>query len=131
MIDMTATPKMISAPELAETLGTNGKDLRAFLRSTTPRDAQPGKGGRWALPGNAKAIAAFRKGYAEWEAKRDADRAARAAEKAATTAQIAESTDDELDALAAEIMAPEDDEDAVPAELEDALLEDELTTDED
>jgi hypothetical protein len=35
--------------ELATELGTDARTTRKFLRSITPRDAQPGKGSRWSI----------------------------------------------------------------------------------
>lgn len=113
---------LITAPALAEAINANPKELRAFLRSITPRDAQPGKGARWALPGTKQDIARYRKDFARWSAEQDAKRAERAAAKATESAAavdevIAEDatdtdapTDAELDALAEEIMsAPDND----------------------
>lgn len=39
----------ITVNELAETLESNGREVRKFLRAVTPADDQPGKGGRWAI----------------------------------------------------------------------------------
>lgn len=39
----------INISELAETLATDARTTRKFLRSVTPIDAQPGKGGRWEI----------------------------------------------------------------------------------
>lgn len=37
----------INVTELAQELETNTRTTRKFLRSITPKDEQPGKGGRW------------------------------------------------------------------------------------
>lgn len=111
------TKTMITAPALAEAISAPPKELRAFLRSITPREAQPGKGARWALPGTKADIARYRKDFAAWSAQQDAKRAeraaARAAESAAAVDEVDEAhdapTDAELDALAEEIMTAEDD----------------------
>ena len=39
----------MTVPELATLLSTDGKTTRRFLRSITPKDGQPGKGGRWII----------------------------------------------------------------------------------
>jgi hypothetical protein len=39
----------INVQELATELNTDGRTARKFLRSITPKDAQPGKGSRWAI----------------------------------------------------------------------------------
>lgn len=43
---MTAAPTL-SAKEVARELGTDARTLRKFLREVTPKDDQPGQGGRW------------------------------------------------------------------------------------
>lgn len=39
----------INVQELATELDTDGRTARKFLRSVTPKENQPGKGGRWAI----------------------------------------------------------------------------------
>lgn len=39
----------ITVTELAENLDTTPRTARKFLRSVTPEDKQPGKGGRWQI----------------------------------------------------------------------------------
>ena len=39
----------MTVPELATLLSTDGKTTRRFLRSITPKEGQPGKGGRWII----------------------------------------------------------------------------------
>ena len=39
----------INVQELAETLETSPRTARKFLRSVTPVENQPGKGGRWQI----------------------------------------------------------------------------------
>lgn len=39
----------INVTELAEKLGTTGRTTRKFLRSVTPVEDHPGKGGRWSI----------------------------------------------------------------------------------
>jgi len=39
----------ITVTDLATELGTDARTTRKFLRSVTPADEQPGKGGRWEI----------------------------------------------------------------------------------
>lgn len=39
----------IQVTELAQELETSTRTARKFLRSITPKDEQPGKGGRWKI----------------------------------------------------------------------------------
>lgn len=112
MIDMTTTAPLTPAA-LATELGTDPKTCRAFLRSITPRDEQPGKGGRWALKGTKTEIAKFRKQFTAWTAEQDAKRLARAEAKAAASQALQDAAD-----------APEDAVDEAPTDAElDALAE--------
>lgn len=108
------TAIIISAAELASELGTDGRTTRKFLRSITPRDAQPGKGSRWGIAGNKKEIASLRKKFAEFNDAQEIARAARELKKAQATAEVKEideviemdeMNDDALDALADELFA--------------------------
>jgi hypothetical protein len=79
---MTAAATLTPA-QLATELGTDARTTRKFLRSITPKDAQPGKGSRWAIKGTKTEIAAMRKKFIAFEkaqadakAKRDAAKAA-------------------------------------------------------
>ena len=74
--------KTMNTAELASELETNGRILRKFLRSITPKDEQPGKGARWSIPANARDLTKLRKQFQEWTAKQAEERAARAAEAA-------------------------------------------------
>lgn len=67
MAAKTFTPK-----EIAEDLGTDGKTLRKFLRSTFP-EAAPGKGNRWAL--TSKQVREVKKGFKVWDESRRAPKA--------------------------------------------------------
>jgi hypothetical protein len=93
---MTATATMTPA-ELAPVLGTDSKTLRKFLRSCTPKEDQPGKGGRWSISATKKDITSMKKRFNEWNAAEQKARAERAAAKAA-----------EAEAIAAEEPAEED-----------------------
>lgn len=75
----------ITTAELAQEFGSSPRTVRKFLRSVTPREAQPGKGSRWSLPAGKREIATLRKAFDRWsaaEATARAERAARAAEEA-------------------------------------------------
>lgn len=48
MIKMAAT--MLTVTDLAARLESDPRTTRKFLRSVTPADEQPGKGGRWQVP---------------------------------------------------------------------------------
>jgi len=56
----------ISAKELAGRFDTDGRTVRKFLRSITPKDDQPGKGSRWVI--EAKQVRSLAKQFKEWEA---------------------------------------------------------------
>ena len=58
---------MMNVAELAIALDTDARTARKFLRSITPKDAQPGKGSRWAI--DAK-VATLRKEFAAYTAAR-------------------------------------------------------------
>lgn len=81
----------ITATELANELGTDGRTVRKFLRSITPKDEQPGKGSRWSIDGNKRSVNSLRKRFAEWTAERETP-----AEE--PVAEVEETEDEELDA---------------------------------
>lgn len=60
----TTTPS-----ELAEQLHTNPKLVRKFLRSTTPKDRQPGRGKRWAVPAGKRDITKLQRQFDRWKAE--------------------------------------------------------------
>lgn len=93
---MSIMTEMTTA-QYASELSTDAKTLRKFLRSVTPRDEQPGKGGRWVLKGDKRTIAKDRKRFLAWQ-KEQADAAAERAAKAAKDAKDAIDADEELDA---------------------------------
>jgi hypothetical protein len=68
----------ITVNELATTLDTDPRTARKFLRSVTPLDAQPGKGGRWMI--EKREVRSLAKKFTKYEADRAAARAARDAE---------------------------------------------------
>lgn len=73
----------ITPTEFAVTVDSTGREVRKFLRSITPRDEQPGKGSRWALPGNKSQVTKLQKQFATWKKAQLEAAAKRAAEKAA------------------------------------------------
>lgn len=91
---MSAT---MTPAELAPELKTDSKTLRKFLRSITPKDEQPGKGGRWAVPATKRDLTKLRKQFADWNAAEQKARAERAAKAAEDAAQAAEEATDEDD----------------------------------
>lgn len=58
----------ITAAELASELETDSRTVRKFLRSVTPKDAQPGKGSRWNI--EKKNLRTLRKQFSTWTAER-------------------------------------------------------------
>ena len=88
----------ITPAELAEVVKSDSKTVRKFLRSITPREDQPGKGSRWAIPGSKSNLNKLQKQFATWNQAQLEERAARAAAKAAEAAAVVEDdTDEELD----------------------------------
>lgn len=83
--------------EFAATVDSDGRTVRKFLRSITPKDEQPGKGSRWVLPGTKRDVSKLQKQYREWSAKQAEDAAKRAQDKADATAAEVEETEDEDD----------------------------------
>lgn len=76
----------LTVTEFASRIDTTPREARKFLRSVTPADEQPGKGGRWAI--EAKAVRSLTSKFAKW-----------AAERAATPEVPADAIDDaEVDA---------------------------------
>lgn len=85
--------------EFASEVNSDGRTVRKFLRSITPKDEQPGKGSRWELPATKRDLAKLTKGFRDWSAKQAEEKAARAqkaAEEAASQAED-ETPEDEVD----------------------------------
>lgn len=55
----------ISINELSEELNTTPRTARKFLRSVTPVEDQPGKGGRWQI--EKRALRSLKKQFATFE----------------------------------------------------------------
>jgi len=95
------TASTMTTKDFAAALGTDPRTVRKYLRSVTPKADQPGKGSRWELPGTKTAIAKHLKQFTKWtedEAKRNADRLAKAAKDAAAkVTEIEEGTDEEVE----------------------------------
>jgi hypothetical protein len=94
--------------ELATELGTDARTTRKFLRSITPRDAQPGKGSRWSIEKKQlrslrTKFAAFEKAQAEAKALRDAAKVAEVVEAPdapqEATDELEGPSDEELEAI--------------------------------
>lgn len=86
--------KVITPTELAEKFGSDGRTVRKFMRSITPRDEQPGKGGRWSIEGTAKNVNKLQKQFNDWHQKQLEEAAARAASRAAEAAETDEVEDE-------------------------------------
>lgn len=54
----------LTVSELAESLETDARTTRRFLRSITPKDAQPGKGARWSI--EKKSLTSLKKQFATY-----------------------------------------------------------------
>lgn len=96
MMEMISMATMTPA-EFAVEVKSNGREVRKFLRSITPKDEQPGKGSRWSLPATKRDITKLSKQFAEWNAKQLELKAARAAEAAAEAAVEVEDESDTED----------------------------------
>lgn len=89
---------VITPAEFAVAVDSDGRTVRKFLRSITPREDQPGKGSRWSLPGDKRSVTKLQKQFTEWSAKQAEERLARAEKaKADADAAVEELDDTELD----------------------------------
>lgn len=89
---------VMTPSEFAVTVKSDGRTVRKFLRSITPKDEQPGKGSRWSLKGDKRSIAKLSKQFGEWSAKQAQERVERAAKLAEEATAAADEIDDtELD----------------------------------
>lgn len=64
----------ITVQDLALELGTDPRTTRKFLRSVTPTDAQPGKGGRWSI--EKREVRSLKSKFTKFTAEIEARRAA-------------------------------------------------------
>lgn len=58
----------INISEFATIIEATPRDARKFLREVTPDDAQPGKGGRWAI--EKRDVRSLTKKFTAWDAER-------------------------------------------------------------
>lgn len=86
MMNMSAT---LTPAEFAATVGSDGRTVRKFLRDITPKEDQPGKGSRWALPGTKRDVSKLTKQFRDWAATQAEEKAKREAEKAAAAVEAA------------------------------------------
>lgn len=63
----------INISEFATIIEASPRDARKFLREVTPDDAQPGKGGRWAI--EKRDTRSLKSKFAKWDAERKAAKA--------------------------------------------------------
>jgi predicted transcriptional regulator len=105
MTIMTAKTAEMTTKDFAASIGTDPKTLRKYLRDNTPKDAQPGKGGRWVLPGTKSEIAKHRRAFAKWQK----DQADAAAERAAKAAKDADDALTEVEGLDEEVEGTDED----------------------
>lgn len=70
----------ITIAELATTLETDARTTRKFMRAITPKDAQPGKGSRWAI--EKREVRSLRSKFSKFAAEEEARKAALALAKA-------------------------------------------------
>lgn len=66
----------INIAEFATIIDTTPREARKFLRSVTPEDGQPGKGGRWAI--EKRDIRSLKSKFAKYAAEKAAEAAAEA-----------------------------------------------------
>ena len=85
----------LTPTEFASTVDSDGRTVRKFLRSITPKDEQPGKGSRWSLAGDKRSVTKLQKQFKEWSAKQAEERAARALAAAEEAANEVETDEDE------------------------------------
>jgi hypothetical protein len=65
--------KEITVKDFAETLGTDPRTARKFLRKVTPTEEHPGKGGRWTIDGSAANIKRMRKAFEDYSKTLEVD----------------------------------------------------------
>ncbi len=58
----------LNISEFSEIIEATPRDARKFLREVTPDDAQPGKGGRWAI--EKRDVRSLKSKFAKWDADR-------------------------------------------------------------
>lgn len=76
----------INISEFATIIEATPRDARKFLREVTPDDAQPGKGGRWAI--EKRDVRSLTSKFTKWDAER----------RTAVEAEVAQGEEPETDA---------------------------------
>lgn len=89
--EMIIMSKVMTPAEFAVEVGSDGRTVRKFLRSITPKDEQPGKGSRWSLPGDKRSVNKLSRQFSEWTAAREAE--------AEETEPAVEEIEDEVETL--------------------------------
>ena len=87
---------VMTPAEFAVEVDSDGRTVRKFLRSITPKEDQPGKGSRWSLPATKREVNALKKKFGEWSEAQEKARTERA-EKAAEVEEIEEPAVDEVE----------------------------------
>lgn len=86
--------KSLTPAEFAEMVDSDGRTVRKFLRSITPKEDQPGKGSRWSLPGTKREVTSLSKRFADWQAAQEAARAEREANEVDDSEVVEDDTDE-------------------------------------
>jgi hypothetical protein len=122
MIIMASAKTAYTAATLAAEFGTNGKELRKFLRTPDSGIAPVGKGARYNIELTAAGLKGLKKKFSDWSAAADSARADReAAKKSPVTDElITEVEVAEVDEVPAEEL---DFENMTDADIEAALDE--------
>lgn len=98
----------ITVADLAGSLATDPRTCRKFLRSITPRDEQPGKGGRWAI--EKRDVRSLKSKFQKYLIAQEEARLAREAKK------VEDSTTDEVEEDATELDPTDAELEAIDAE---------------
>jgi len=119
--------QQLSAKEVALELKTDARTLRKFLREITPKDDQPGQGGRWSFTkGDVKKLTKQFETWAEKGAKAKAEAVEGAVTKAKSKKAKKSEEPEEIDSFVNED-EPDTDDDGNVVELSDEIeFEDEV-----
>ena len=95
----TMTATAMTTAEVAEALSTTPRELRKFLRADARAngkgDTLPGKGARYALPGDKRSLTAMAKKFTAWSAVQDEARKAREAAKEIEDSAVRDSVNED------------------------------------
>lgn len=58
--------QVLTPDELSREFGIDKKLVRKFLRDITPEESRPGRGSRWAIPGNKRELTKLKKQFVTW-----------------------------------------------------------------